>query len=102
MAKLLVWTKAHGDDGLLTVRAPGRGLQSALQVSSFEEILEVCDRLPNVEADQSEGVIEIQFNKWTEYQSLSDGAGRMRRYRQRKKDSERDATGDEHCDDSVT
>ena len=85
--KFITYMKEHGTEGSIDLIPPGRALQHKFRVATFQEVLEVLKRLPNIvvgeEANStvsSERFTTVSFKNWFRFQGdLS--TSRVRKFR---------------------
>lgn len=88
--KLGLQVKAHGTDGTLVLRAPGRSLCAKFQVPDFDALVATIGRFPHVlvrrhtDPVSPETVVTVTFRNWAKYQG-DFSTGRVRRFRQMKR-----------------
>jgi len=85
--KLGTYTKAHGQDGTVTLVSPAKILVSMLQCDDFQHMIACIEEMPNLTVSLGTNTV-VSFRNWAKYQGDFSTA-RVRKFRQMKRSKRR-------------
>ena len=86
------YLKTHGENGSITIKAPGKSVKDLFRVETFEEVIKVLARFPNCDVEEvpiavtiTDRHIIVRWRNWHKYQ-VDSSSDRMVGWRQKQRE----------------